>query len=101
MTSTLTPLRFVRTDNGNCRVYYQSSRDANRMRDSRLYCFQAGHKRGTFELHVCTRDGEPSFPISHSQYAIDRWPDDSSTTAIEFAVWASENVMPTTEEQDQ
>lgn len=101
MTSLLTPLRFVRTDNGNCRVYYQAPRDARATRDRKLFCFQAGHLRGTFELHVCTRDGEPSFPISHSQYAIDRWPDDNSATAVEFSIWASENVMPTTEEQDR
>lgn len=96
--STLTPLRFIRTDNGNCRVYYRGPREHH----GAIYCFQAAPKRGAFELFVCTSsDGEPVRQVPHATFAIDRWPEDNSATASEFAAWASENIMPTTEEQDR
>lgn len=92
------PLRFIRTDHGNSRVYYRGPRE----HQSVIYCFQVTHRRGDFALHVCTsKDGEPCHQVPHSGYAIDRWPNDDSSTACEFATWAADNIMPTTEEQDQ
>lgn len=96
-----TPLRFEFTDNGNCRVYYRGPRDANRIRNLRLYCYQAGVPRGTFELYACTSAGEPEYKLTIGNFAIDRWPDDNSVTAQEFSDFALNHIFPIIEEQDQ
>lgn len=73
------PIKFHRTDNGNCRVYY---RDEAR----RLVCFQESF-RGRFELLACSSDGEPSHPIAHEAVTLDKLPADDCATSRAFIAW--------------
>jgi hypothetical protein len=78
-------LKYLELDNGYCRAYYKGP---NRS----LYCFQEA-ARGTYELLVCTRDGEPSHPIGYSSVLLDTLPpDDGSRTAVDFTAWAKDNL---------
>lgn len=73
-------LKFLRTENGFARVYYQSE-------EKGLLCFQES-MRGQFELFRCTKSGEPEYAIAHAGQSIDRLPNDSSSTAKAFSAWS-------------
>lgn len=76
------PLKLInltRIDNDNCRVYY---RDA----ENRLFCYQQS-TRGSYELFVCSRDGEPSHAIDQQAHKIDVFPSTKCATAIGFQSW--------------
>lgn len=78
MTATTGPmLKFARTDNGNCRVYYRSLRDVR--------CFQED-RPGEFTYYVCSKDGEPEYE-AETRCQLDRLPDDDSSTATAFRKW--------------
>lgn len=70
-------LKFVRTDNGNCRVYYRNER--------RVRCFQED-RPGEFTYYVCSKDGEPDSE-GKTIFPIDRLPGDDSATATAFRKW--------------
>jgi hypothetical protein len=71
-------LKFVRTDNGNCRVYY-------RRKGHGLRCFQED-RPGEFIYYTCSKDGEPECE-GKTQLPLDRLPDDDSSTATAFRKW--------------
>jgi hypothetical protein len=53
----LISLRYLESDNGNCRVYYKGD-------NGRLYCWQVdGYNATTFALLSCSKDGEPACPV--------------------------------------
>jgi len=61
-------LRYLSSDNGNCRVYYKS-------KAGRLYCWQLRSiVQGDFELLTCSRDGEPDCPVREDWPVITEWP---------------------------
>lgn len=75
-------LKFWRTDNGNCRVYYREGR--------KLRCFQED-RPGQFTLNTCSRDGEPDSEIKPAELQIDGLPTDDSSTARAFCIWWEAN----------
>lgn len=76
-------LNYVRTENGFCSVYYR------RADTRKLYCFQLADNRSkTFDLMVCTQDGEPSHKVDRP-YTISRLPPDDCATARDFIAWRS------------
>jgi hypothetical protein len=48
---------FMHTDNGMCRSYYKEKNTTD------LYCLQE-ETSASYNLYVCTQDGEPSFSVS-------------------------------------
>lgn len=76
-------LKFHSSENGFCRVYYTSE-------SHNLYAFQdeGSWGRVRFELYRCTRDGEPSYPVSWDGVTLDKMPDDDDcAVARDFAAW--------------
>ena len=71
-------LKFERTDDGFCRVYYREGR--------KLRCFQE-ETRDQFTLYACSGDGEPSHETRPAVMAVDRLPNDDSSTARAFCAW--------------
>jgi hypothetical protein len=72
-----------RVDNGFSRVYYvDKSKTSNR-----LLCYQECDK-STFQLYVCSSDGEPSHVIDHQQYVeISPLPDGQSNIEKSLTKW--------------
>jgi hypothetical protein len=70
-------LKFVRTDNGNCRVYYRIGHGVR--------CFQED-RPGEFTYYVCSKDGEPEID-GKTRLPVDRLPPDDSSTATAFRKW--------------
>jgi hypothetical protein len=66
------------TDNGNCLVYYKENK--------KLLCFQLT-TRAQYELLACTKDGEPSHPVSFEGKTIDKLPPEENSTSREFVSW--------------
>ena len=54
----MTDLRYLNSDNGNCRIYYKTTKGS-------LVCFQQETTFGKIRwgLYVCSRDGEPSHEV--------------------------------------
>ncbi len=71
-------LKFIETDNGNCRVYYRDGR--------KLRCFQED-TRDRFTLYICSADGEPECEAKPAELQIDGLPDDDTATAVSFRRW--------------
>lgn len=60
-------LKFLMSDNGNCRVYYTDPD-----RKGSKYAMQVqNHRLGTFALYACSKDGEPSHEVSLRQHFIE------------------------------
>lgn len=70
-----------RVDNGNCRVYYSKP-------SGRLFCFQLGHRRGSFDFMACTKSGEPEYEVSFVGKDFDKMPGSETSIGREFLEWA-------------
>lgn len=70
------PLLLERTDQGNSRVYYKEACGL-------VYCFQLDSPR-SFNLYLCTADGEPSVQVDAAAFELDAVPMGDSSAAASF-----------------
>jgi hypothetical protein len=64
-------MRYLRTDNDNCRVYYRGTTGL-------LFCLQKSIGK-EYALYCCSRDGEPEYEVPSTEYEFETPIGDTAT----------------------
>ena len=73
-------MKLLSVENGLCRAYY---RDAGLL----LFCYQEGVKKGQYELFVCSKEGEPEYPVAPKPMRRSQVPTGNDYTSTHLARW--------------